>query len=383
MKRHVLTKLLLAGILVGGLALVPAVAQAATARGGDLVSVGRGQVVKDDLYAVGENITISGTVEGDVVAAGSEVTVTGRVTGNVWAVGATVRITGTVDGSVRAAGSDISVPGRVGRDVIFLGGNADIERSGRIGGDVIGYAERVTIAGAVGRNATVGSDALLVSGTVGGDLSANTGNDFQLADTARITGDVTYTGTEELVRGKGSRVGGSVDFTRQEAERESFLDRLNGQIFWFLASVLLLLAILLYARRAAVRAAALVTERPGISLLAGIAFILVMPLLASILLISLVGLPLSFFTVFGYVLILYSAKVFVALAVGGAAVRRLPDRFWPVFGVGTLGLALYYLLTAIPGVGAVVVIGTVLFGTGAQLLLFKELFEANRKKYGA
>ena len=119
------------------------------------------------------------------------------------------------------------------------------------------------------------------------------------------------------------------------------------------------------------------------SLLAGIAFVLAAPLLAGILLISLVGLPLSLFTAFAYALILYSAKVFVALAVGGAAIRKLPDRFWPVFGAGTLGLALYYLLAAVPVVGGLVTVAALLLGTGAQLLLFKELYEANRKKYGA
>lgn len=383
MKRGTAKRLLLIGALVCGLAAVPVVAQAATSRAGDLVTVSRGQVVKDDLYAAGETVTITGTVEGDVVAAGSDVTVAGRVTGSVWAAGSTVRVTGRVDGSVRAAGSDVTVTGNVGRDVLFLGSDADIARSSRVAGDVLGYAGQVTIAGSVGRNVEIGADTLLVSGTVGGSVNADTGDGFRLADTARISGDVTYTGTEELAREKGARVGGSVDFTKQEQEQRSFADRLNGQVFWFLAAVLLLLGILLYARRGAVRVSALVTGRPGVSLLAGIGFVLVTPLLAGILLISLVGLPLSLFTVFGYALVLYSAKVFVALAVGGAIVRKLPDRFWPVFGAGTLGLAIYYVLTAVPVVGPLVMIGTAVFGTGAQLLLFKELYEANRKKYGA
>ncbi|MDP4000249.1 MAG: hypothetical protein Q8Q11_02350 [bacterium] len=388
MTRLVLTKFLLAGVLigalVGGLALVPATAQAATGRSGDIISVGRGQIVKDDLYAAGETVTIIGTVEGDVIAMGSDVTVAGRVTGNVWAAGSKVRITGAVGGSVRTAGSDVTVSdsGRIGRDIIFLGESVTIDRGARVTGDAIGYGESIALAGAVGRDAKVGADKLLVSGRIGGNLTANTGSRFRLSDTSRIKGDVTYTGTKELARDRGAEVGGSVDFTKREKERQSFLDQLNGQIFWFLASVLLLLGILLYARRAAVRASALIGGRPGISLLAGIAFVLITPLLAGILLISLVGLPLSFLTVFGYALVLYSAKVFVALAIGSVAIRKLPDRFWPVFGAGTLGLALYYLLTAVPGVGPLVAFVTVLFGSGAQLLLFKEIYDANRKKYG-
>ncbi|HEY8108642.1 MAG TPA: polymer-forming cytoskeletal protein [Patescibacteria group bacterium] len=375
-------RVLIAVALVGGL-LVPATVQAATGRAADVVNVGRDQVIKDDLYAVGDSVTIVGTVEGDVVAAGSEVTVLGRVTGNVWAAGAKVDIRGTVGGSVRAAGSEVTISGRIGRDAILFGNSLDVTKGARIAGDLVGYGQDVTLVGAIGSDARVGSDTLQVSGTVGGNLDAETGSDFRLASGSRIAGNVTYSGPEEVVRDKGSTVDGSVDFSKQEQEQETFLDRLNGQIFWFLGAVLLLLGILLYARRAAVHASELLTGRPGISLLAGLGFLLVTPLLAGILLISLVGVPLSLFTLFAYGLVLYSAKVFAALAIGGALVRKLPDRFWPAFGAGTLGLAIYYLVTAIPTIGAMVAFATVVIGSGAQLLLFKELYDANRKKYGA
>jgi hypothetical protein len=58
--------LLAALLLLGFFAVTPA--QAADARGGDQVVIGRDEVINDDLYVAGNTVTIDGTVKGDVVA---------------------------------------------------------------------------------------------------------------------------------------------------------------------------------------------------------------------------------------------------------------------------------------------------------------------------
>ncbi|MDP9211706.1 MAG: hypothetical protein M3N59_00280 [bacterium] len=380
MKRALLALTIL---LLGGILAVPS-AYAATGQAGDAITVRENQIIRDDLYSAGETVTVSGTVEGDVVAAGGEVLITGRVTGSVWAAGATVRITGDVGGSLRTAASEVTVGGRVGGDVVAFAGTVELAGTAVIGRDLATAASEVTAEGNIGRNVWFSAERATIAGRVGGNVRGTAGSLFRLEPSARVAGNIRYSGTEELDRANGAVVGGTIDFTRQTEQREdSFVDRLNGQVYWFLASILLLLGILLYARRGALRAGELIGQRPGLSLLAGLGFLLIVPLVAGILLISVVGIPLSLFTLFGYALVLYTAKVFVALAVGRLAVRKAPDAFWPTLGVGILGLALYYVLAVIPIVGAVMTIMTLLVGTGAQVLLFRELYQANRKKYGA
>ncbi len=380
MKRALLALVIL---LLGSFLAAPS-AYAATGRAGDAITVRENQVIRDDLYSAGETVTVSGTVEGDVVAAGGEVLITGRVTGSVWAAGATVRITGEVGGSLRTAASEITVDGRVGGDVIVFAGTVELTEGAAVGRDLATAASEITIEGNVGRNVWFSTDQTTVNGRVGGDIRGSANSAFRLGPAARVTGDVRYSGSQELDRADGAAVGGTIDFTRQTEQREdSFTERLNGQVYWFLASLLLLLGILLYARRGAIRAGELIRQRPGMSLLAGIAFLLVVPFVAGILLISVVGIPLSLFTLFGYALVLYTAKIFVALTVGLAVIRKASGAFWPTLGAGILGLALYYVLAILPVVGPIVTIATLLTGTGAQLLLFREVYQANRKKYGA
>ena len=261
MKR--LTRFAAVGILV--LTLLPASAQAADFRSGEeLLPVAAGQTLDDDLYAAGSTVTINGTVNGDVVVAGSDVVITGTVNGSVWAAGSTVTISGTVTDSLRAAGSDVTVSGSVGRDVLAFGSNVEVSPTAKISRDLVFAGSDLVDRGSVGRNVKAGGNTLVLSGPVAGSVDAEV-NDFTLGQGAAVAGTIDYTAPKELNRESGSQVTGAVNYTErsQDENRESFVDRLTGQFYWFLASLLLLIGILLYARRAAVTAADQIVTRPG------------------------------------------------------------------------------------------------------------------------
>lgn len=362
---RILTALLLA-ILVA-----PVTATAAEFRGGqETTTVPVSQTIDDDLYIAGQTVTISGTVNGDVVAAGSNVTIDGAVTGSLWVVGGTVTINGSVGHSVRVGGGNVTINGKVGADVLAGAGQLTIDS-----------------AAVIGRDLVVGADQVTVAGTVKGSISAESGSQFTLTPTAVVGGGIDYSGPSELNREQGAQVAGTIDYTktqRSQQHQPTLADRLSGQLYWFLASLLLLIAILLYARRAAVRGADLISERPGSVVLAGLAFLILAPVVGFILLITLVGFPLSVITFLGYWLVLYTAKLFPALAIGRAVLHGArKDSFWPTFGAGALGLAVFYVLAALPGIGWVVTLAALLFGIGAQLFLFREVYAFVKKKYGA
>ncbi len=368
--------------------LTPAMAGAAEFRGGqEATTVPAGQTVQDDLYIAGQTVTISGTVNGDLVVAGSNVTVDGTVTGSVWAAGSTVTINGTVGHSVRAGGSTVTIKGQIAGDGLAGGATVTVDSGAAIGRDLIVGASQLTVNGTVGRNVKFAADQATLGGPVKGSVTARSGNQFTLAQSAAIGGGINYSGPAELHRDQGAKVAGAIDYTKvqaRQAQQPSIGERLAGQTYWFIAAVLLLLAILLYARRAAVRAADLIGQRPGGTVLAGLAFLILAPVVGFIFFITIFGIPLSAITFLGYGLLIYTAKLFPALAVGRAVLRGAkPDSFWPTFGVGVLGLAAYYLLAALPVVGWLVGLAALLFGLGAQLFLFREIYGSIKQKYGA
>ncbi|MXX00897.1 MAG: hypothetical protein F4Z79_04635, partial [Acidimicrobiia bacterium] len=105
-------------VAVGWMLMPVAPAVAATAES-DLVWILEGEVVPEDLYAVGNQVRVSGRVEGDLVAvATEELVVEGVVTGSVTVLAARVVIVGVVEKSVRGAAGEVVISGRVGGDVV-------------------------------------------------------------------------------------------------------------------------------------------------------------------------------------------------------------------------------------------------------------------------
>lgn len=377
-------KLLSRLTLFGGVLalLVPTVVFGAQARSGeDTLTIASDRVINDDLYVAAGTLTVAGTINGDLVAAAGTLNVEGTVTGDVWVTGGTVNVSGAVGGDLRTAGGTVNVNGRVGKDVLVAGGTVTIARAATVGQDLWVSSGTLNVDGTVGRDLKIGSGDATIGGAVKGNIKAHV-DGFRLASGSQVLGNISYTSSQELNRDATAQVGGVVNFTKQQEEKSSLGNRLSGQLYWFLTSVLLLLAILLYGRRGAMVAADFVTSKPWWSLLWGSIFVIVTPIVAFIVLITIVGFPLSVITIGLYLLALYAAKIVVSLAVGHALIRRREDRFWLTFGAGVLGLVIYYLLAALPLIGGIVTLLTLLFGIGAGLQFMKQFYADNRKKYG-
>ena len=113
-----------------------------------------------------------------------------------------------------------------------------------------------------------------------------------------------------------------------------------------------------------------------------LAFLMLTPLAMIFLALTLIGVPLAIFTIGGYILVIYTAKIFPALLIGTMITKRPATAFWSAAGAGTLGLVIYYVLSSVPILGPIVTFLVICFGSGAQLLLLSQVYQDNRKKYG-
>jgi len=124
------------------------------------------------------------SVSGDVVVARGEV-----VTGPVAAIDGSVRVRGTVTDFVVVGDGDLTVSGRVTRSVVVVHGDAVI--SGRVRGDVVAIMGRVTVTstGSVGGDVVSRRDPRIARGTVDGEVR---GLDLRGIFTGVIIGFLAY-----------------------------------------------------------------------------------------------------------------------------------------------------------------------------------------------
>ncbi len=281
------------------------------------------------------------TVE-ELSAVGGQVVIEGTVTGDVSAVGGEVRVEGTVEGDVSTAAGSVVISGDVGGEVASGAGSVTITEAGSVDGGLSAGAGAVTIDGAVGGDVAIGADTIA------------------LGEEASVAGNLAYAGT---LSGNTDAVAGEID---QETPVAPDVGPLAEWLFVGYALVLnfVLGALLLFFfPRFSDGVAGRVANAPIRTVLVGLGVLLGIPLVLVLLLLTVVGIPLS---VVGAVL--FGALIWVGIVYGRFAVAAwllglasVHNR-WLALVVGLVGGA---LLTQVPFVGQPLNLLIFLLGLGA------------------
>jgi hypothetical protein len=342
-------------LLVGGLlalAVIAPVAAAELLRDGS-PRVEQGETVEEDLYVMGGDVEIAGTLTRDLIVMSGELTITdtGRVDGNVNAMVGEAELNGTVGRSVRILGGTVEVFGVIRGDLVVAGGEVTVAPGASILGDVIAAGGDVEILGDVGGDVRVNSGNVVVDAAVAGDVRID-GDDVELGENARIGGELDYTSESEAEIDDAAAVAGDVD--RDEPD---LLSPGTGVFGWLLSPILhalwLLVAgavLILLLPRGCVAVANGVRHRPFRSIVVGLLLTIFAPLLIVILLVTVIGLPIGLIGLGAYLAALYLSQVFVGLALG----RFILPNAWGDEGRGfnllamTLGVLILAGLRLIP-----------------------------------
>lgn len=353
----------------------------------ELVSLPAGAVINKDYFAYGERVEISGTVNGDVYVAGREILVDGRINGDLLAAGGTITISGSVSQNVRVAGGEITLSGKIGRNLTVAGGNVGLNESAAVAGGLVAAAGRVRLAAPVGKDAKIAAGSVLVSGPVNGNLEAVTG-DVRLTSKAVVSGDLIYWSQRIASITQGAKVGGVVtrktmpEFPRPRVG--TLLGALAGvllvaKLVSFVSTLILGLLFVYVLPRYTQSTVSILRQRPWASLGVGFVALVVTPVAAGMLLITVLGVPLALMVTALYLMAIYLVRVFVILWFGTALFAWRGREVRPVWALVT-GLFVYSLVTLIPFIGGFVTLFVVLFGLGAALLADRSVFLAAREK---
>ena len=251
---------------------------------------------------IGGNVDISQPAQGPVIAAGGNVTVSAPVDGNVALAGGTIAVNGSIRGNLHAAGGQV-----------------------RINGPVTG-------------NASVAAGTL------------------ELGPDARIQGKLTFRG-DELHRDPAAQVVGGV---QQLPSRWHWRERTAAQRFahgWIWSAGLMVLAALIAAALPGPsrRMAQELRERPWITPLLGLVALTSIPIMAALLMITIIGIPIGLLALIAYAALLLVGYVWLSVVVGGMLLDRVkPERAaltaWRV-GAAVLAMLVLAILVRVPFVG--------------------------------
>ena len=322
-------------------------------------------VVQENIYAAGSQIMVQVPVIGDLLMAGQQVRIEEPVEGDVWAAGETVSISGDIDGDVRVAAQMVTISGvitgdaLIAADRIYFEGGAELQGDVRIAANAIWSAADMT-----GSDNEIYADYLDWSGDITqGDLYVS---ELIIREGAEITG-VTYHSSQEadIYSETVDLDWEQVDRTDRSVDTEQILEVLKDAflVIQLVGAVTFVISAMIFYAVFKKWIPAMVTtytknwETVGLTLVAGLAGVFLLPIAAFILLVTIVTSGPGLFLGLMWVMLLLLGKWVTAPVIGGWLMKWFKKADAPVvngwstllgavvIGVASLWLPLNLVLT--------------------------------------
>lgn len=346
-------------VLLGTNAVAQQVGETVTKRG----------TMLEDIYLAGGTVDVSADVQGDVVAAGGRILIGQRVTGDILAAGGTVDIGGDVLDDVRVAGGTVTLHGHVGGDAVVTGGTVVLAPEASVDGRAWFGGGDVQVAGRVATHLKAAAQHVAISGLVRGDVQV-TAQQIEILPSARITGSLTYRSPHAARIDSAAVIGGGV--VRLPYHGPSLAGTVLRRLVFIAALGALGAALILAFPGFSQGAVRTLSDEPWKSVGLGAAVLAGGPVVAVLLLITVVGSALGIAGLAVYALALLAGFLTGALCAGAMVVGWLRRTARTSLGVSVLalliGLTAVSLVRWIPVIGGLVSFGVLLFGLGGLVL---------------
>lgn len=342
----------------------------------------KGQTVNDNLYAMGGNISVSGNVNGDLTAFGGTVLVSGDTQRDLAGAGGTLDISGNVGDDLRAAGGTIISSSRVGGDVLLGGGQITLTDNSSVAKDLLIGGSSVTIGGLVNGYAKISGNNVVINGHIKGPVRVYA-KKLIISQGAVLDNGLTYNSPVAAQIEQGAQVKGNVVFNEVKNKTAGMNFSLWPAfgILWLLKlvmAILLGLVLLWLFNRQAKDLVKISLKEYGWNLLRGFVLMILLPITAAILFITVIGVPFG-----AIILLLMILGSILAWVLAGAFIgswllkmfKRSSDYevdWWTV----VIGIVVFSLVSLIPFVGWLVGFLAFLIAFGA---VFTSAYQGAKK----
>lgn len=347
----------------------------------------KNQTINKDYFAAGDSVTLSGTVNGDAYIAGGNILVEGDINGDLLAAGGTITMRGKVRDNVRVLGGQIIISGDVGRNVTTLGGSVTIADAATINGSLAAGTGNLSLFAPIGKEANFAAGQATIGNTINGDVQAGVGQ-LMLTPSAKIFGSLTYWSEQKAQIDSNAQVSGKTihNLPPQEMRQDPAKDTAAATGFFtfftlvsFISTLILGLLLVKFLPVYTKQTANALLQKPFLTLGVGFLSVIIVPIFAIFLLITVLGIPLGLILLVSFFIMVYLAKLFVGVALGTKILQLLNKKASLSFAF-MIGLIAYYVLTLIPLLGFIFWMIAGLMGLGAILIERKQMYTSLRKK---
>ena len=342
---------------------------------GDVVAMGGkvtvGDQVGGDILVAAGAIKTAGTVGGDLDAVGGNIKLQATVSGDIFAMGGRADVGGRIGGDLKLAGGLVETSANVAGNVMLAGGRLVIEETARIEGKAWAVGGRIEINGTVGKELRAAGRRVVIAGEILGDVRVDA-IELEILPGAKIHGKLSYRSPHKAEIHPDATILGDIAFIQSEqpAHMVGFALAAAGGIVLLVLTALIVLGAVqdLVFPGLSLASARLGNEHPWRTLGVGFAVLVATPIAATLLVWTVIGIPLAMVVMAGYGVVLALGLGITALLVARRGLaffgRDWDNAAWGRIGLVVLGLVVIAVIGLIPFVGAVAVLVALSIGIG-------------------
>ena len=324
-----------------------------------------------NLYVAGNSLSVNNKILGDVIFFGSNSIVNNTISQDFIDFSGTTLIDGTVLNNAYIVSGNIILNGKVREDLVSLGGNIDISKSSTVYGNLYALGGEVLIDGKIIHNAYINAGHFVLNGHIGGNLKLSS-NNVKINKGSSINGYFSYTGSDN----KSSYVNknsikGHIYRNYTNKDQKEIALTIARTVLIFLAMIIFVLLFIKILPKLSLSVVKNATDKTWTSFGYGFIEIIVTPVIAVILLLTIIGIPISIFLIGIYILLMFVSYMLNGLILGAFITKYLYKmdagiRFRSAFA----GIFISSLISIIPIIGGLynIFIGIIIFGAFSLII---------------
>ena len=334
---------------------------------------------KEDNFYAGEELSVEKSIGKTTFAAGSNVDISSSIDGVAFIAGNNVTLSSSQD-YVFAAGNSINLDGVTTKDAFLAGSTLNIQSSTIR--DLYAAGQNIRVDSNISRNAYLAGQNIIINSKINGDVYVDA-ESIRIGKDAEITGTLKYSEDSKLsisekaiIAKKKSHKSSDVKIDVKISPMSLFIAKLTSSLYSFVA--LLIVGFVLLATSKTFKKIEKETMSIGYMLktsLIGFIALFMLPIVAIITLITIIGIPLSIIALVIYFILIYLSALGTSYYVGKWIFK---DKIKNDFLVLPISLLIYYIVRLIPIIGGIISFITLIFGLGLFLILIKNNITAKK-----
>lgn len=294
---------------------------AATLGSGDEYSLGKSEMVSDNLYVGSGNVAVTGIVTGDLLVGGGNILVSGAVEKDVLLAGGNINLTGEVRDDARLIGGQIIIGNNVAGDLVAAGGTVQLLPDATVGKDVLLAGGRVISDGAVEGNLQIAGGEIVINGKVMGDVLIFGSQSVVIGKNAVIDGNLKYNSPAKANVADGAVIKGKIEFRELPAREREIKSALAGflgfvGIVKLLSAVVLVSLLVIFFKSQMTGLSRNAMDNFGKELTRGLVLFIVTPVVSVILFATFLGAAVGGVLLLSYILLVVLAMFVDAIILG-------------------------------------------------------------------